>query len=556
MRGNKNLGYKSDSESDSDGYEKKTNSSNSSNKNYDLTKLKNVNLDYCFNVNTSSKINGQMKNIDKAELNRSLRVKDRSDRATVEQVLDARVSRILYKLINKGEITEINGCISTGKEANVYYAKGAEGKELALKIYKTSILIFKDRDRYISGEFRFRHGYCKSNPRKMVALWAEKEVRNLKRINLAGIKSPLPLILKSNLIVMEFLGKNGVAAPRLKDAELESSEEWEELYQKIIIIMRILFKDCKLVHADFSEYNLLYYEKEVYVIDVAQAVEDFHPNALGFLKRDCHNVNMYFERNGVNTITDQQLFDIVSAYNNNKFDKDHLLNILIKYREENVERMKENKKFKEIENGLFTNFEIPRSLQEEDVDKITGNSEIEEALSKLCGVVKKENEKELIIPKRNEEGKIILKEKNLKVNKKQKIEEQQKDNFSSLEENIEKSSKDNQIKTLEIDENNLVVKNKNNTNIEDEYDEVEEDEYNEGEESYSDDENLSLEMKEKLDEGGDEEPKKGGKHDPFEGLSKQERKKKVKAENRDKRANKKMTKYEKSKAVKKSSGKK
>lgn len=28
---------------------------------------------------------------------------------------------------------------------------------------------------------RFRHGYCKGNPRKMVKTWAEKEMRNLIR---------------------------------------------------------------------------------------------------------------------------------------------------------------------------------------------------------------------------------------------------------------------------------------------------------------------------------------------------------------------------------------
>ncbi len=49
------------------------------------------------------------------------------------------------------------------------------------QVYKTSILVFKDRDKYVTGEFRFRHGYCRSNPRKMVRTWAEKEMRNLTR---------------------------------------------------------------------------------------------------------------------------------------------------------------------------------------------------------------------------------------------------------------------------------------------------------------------------------------------------------------------------------------
>lgn len=38
-------------------------------------------------------------------------------------------------------------CVSTGKEANVYHAAAADKSEMAIKIYKTSILVFKDRDR-------------------------------------------------------------------------------------------------------------------------------------------------------------------------------------------------------------------------------------------------------------------------------------------------------------------------------------------------------------------------------------------------------------------------
>jgi RIO kinase 1 len=58
---------------------------------------------------------------------------------------------------------------------------GPNNEDLAVKVYKTSILVFKDRDRYVSGEFRFRRGYAKHNPRKMVQVWAEKETRNLMR---------------------------------------------------------------------------------------------------------------------------------------------------------------------------------------------------------------------------------------------------------------------------------------------------------------------------------------------------------------------------------------
>jgi RIO kinase 1 len=97
-----------------------------------------------------------------------------------------------------------------GTQANVYHATSSSGTDLALKIFKTSILVFKDRDKYVSGEYRFRRGYNRHNPRKMVRVWAEKEMRNLKRLNAAGIPSPEPLEVRENVLVMTFLGdENG-----------------------------------------------------------------------------------------------------------------------------------------------------------------------------------------------------------------------------------------------------------------------------------------------------------------------------------------------------------
>lgn len=69
----------------------------------------------------------------------------------------------------------------------------------------------------MSGDFRFRNGYCRSNPRKMVKMWAEKEFRNLNRLHAAGIHSPKPILLRQHVLVMDFIGTGeGAAAPRLK----------------------------------------------------------------------------------------------------------------------------------------------------------------------------------------------------------------------------------------------------------------------------------------------------------------------------------------------------
>ncbi|XP_037489028.1 serine/threonine-protein kinase RIO1-like isoform X1 [Triticum dicoccoides] len=149
---------------------------------------------------------------------------EKADRATVEQAIDPRTRMVLFKMLNRGDFNNINGCISTGKEANVYHATKIDGQELAIKVYKTSVLVFKDRDRYVQGDYRFRYGYCKHNPRKMVKTWAEKEMRNLKRVRAAKIRCPEPLLQKLHVLAMEFIGKGGWAAPRLKDAALSDDK--------------------------------------------------------------------------------------------------------------------------------------------------------------------------------------------------------------------------------------------------------------------------------------------------------------------------------------------
>lgn len=240
------------------------------------------------------------------------RVKDKEERATVENVLDSRTKMILFKMLSRGTIAEIEGCISTGKEANVYFASHYEGRPRAVKIYKTSILTFKDRDKYVSGDFRFRHGYCRKNPRKMVQTWAEKEFRNLSRIFREGIPCPEPVILRSHVLVMTFVGRNGIPAPLLKNADLPK-DKYCELYLDCLTMMRDLYSKCKLIHADLSEYNVLYHEGKMVLIDVSQSVEPDHPHSMDFLRKDCTNMMDFFKKNGVDVMNVRQMFDFITT---------------------------------------------------------------------------------------------------------------------------------------------------------------------------------------------------------------------------------------------------
>lgn len=314
--------------------------------------------DYPINNSTTNHLKRTEKRLDALRF----RIKDKADRATVDQVLDPRTIRILSKLITQGHISEIHGCVSTGKEANVYQATTADGEDRVIKVYKTSILIFKDRDKYVQGEFRFRRGYCKSNPRKLVQTWAEKEMRNLSRIHQAGIPCPKPHILKSHILVMDMIGRDGLPAPLLKNAVVENRDKYCSLYYKLVVQMRRLFQECRLVHADLSEFNLILLDDEIYIIDVSQSVEHDHVMALEFLRKDCVNVNDYFRKKEVATLTTRELFDFVtdSTINDDNID-DYLTRLNEIASQRTVEVVTEQEK---LDDEVFKSAYIPQRLDD------------------------------------------------------------------------------------------------------------------------------------------------------------------------------------------------
>ncbi|KAJ5988091.1 hypothetical protein N7481_003301 [Penicillium waksmanii] len=313
---------------------------------------------------------------------------DRADRATSEQVLDPRTRMLLLQMINRGIVSEIHGCLSTGKEANVYHAMSVSEDEAAapihraIKVYKTSILVFKDRDKYVTGEFRFRQGYSKSNNRAMVKLWAEKEMRNLRRIYATGIPCPEPLYLRLHVLAMGFIGSSkGIPAPRLKDVEFsreEAEERYRSLYIELLGYMRVMYQTCRLVHADLSEYNMLYHKKRLYIIDVSQSVEHDHPRSLEFLRMDIKNVSDFFKRKGVDTLPERALFQfIVSPEGPRDFTSENnemteTIEKLLSAREEGDAEQHESE---DVDTAVFRQQYIPQNLEqvydvERDAEKV------------------------------------------------------------------------------------------------------------------------------------------------------------------------------------------
>jgi RIO kinase 1 len=338
--------------------------------------------------------------------------RDKSDRATTEQVLDPRTRMLLLQMINRNIVSEINGCISTGKEANVYHAitvpeeqAGGEGTKplhRAIKVYKTSILVFKDREKYISGDYRFQQGYQKSSNRAMVRLWAEKELRNLKRLHAAGIPCPEPVYLKNHVLVMGYLGdKKGYPAPRLKDVDFEGEDaasRWQETYLTTLGYMRRMYQECKLVHADLSEYNMLWYENKVQFIDVSQSVEHDHPRSLEFLRMDIKNVTDYFRRQGADTLSERTTYAFITNAEASAELKDmsKLLEQIYAKREQLTE---EEARKEEQDDEVFRQEYIPQNLDqvydiERDAEKLHGGGDLNYKSALLAGTASAESEEE------------------------------------------------------------------------------------------------------------------------------------------------------------------
>ncbi|KAG6000304.1 hypothetical protein E4U21_005612 [Claviceps maximensis] len=301
--------------------------------------------------------------------------KDKADRATSEQVLDQRTRMILLQMINRGFVSEVHGAISTGKEANVYGAvlvdeTTGDAIQKAIKIYKTAILVFKDRERYITGEHRFKGGFDKGNNRKMVELWAEKEFRNLRRIYNAGIPCPEPITLKLHVLVMGLLGdKKGWAYPRLRDAVLtgdDVEQQWRSLYIQLLGVMRKMYQVCRLVHADLSEYNILYNNGLLYIIDVSQSVEPDHPRSLEFLRMDIKNVGDFFRRKGVDTLSDRAIFNFITAAEGPSEEPgvSESLEKLYQTRETADDDDEAAAAELEVDNEVFRNQYIPQTLEQ------------------------------------------------------------------------------------------------------------------------------------------------------------------------------------------------
>lgn len=252
--------------------------------------------------------------VEKIDKRREKRKKSEWLRA-IESVFDGYTLKALYDLIDFGseEIKgmDFRGVISSGKEANVYYALSPKGEELAIKIYRTVAVEFKRMEAYISGDPRFKKR--RKSTHALIYDWARKEFANLTKMEEVGVRVPRSIELKRNVLVMEFIGEDGLAAPLLKDSPPETYEEAEKLFKTLIGFVKTLYNKASLVHADLSEWNIMMFNGPV-IIDVSQSVLKLHPNAEIFLLRDLKNLLRYFSHLGLEDLPSlEELYEEITG---------------------------------------------------------------------------------------------------------------------------------------------------------------------------------------------------------------------------------------------------
>ncbi len=226
------------------------------------------------------------------------KIKDESLIKVKEEVFDTKTLFTLYSLMNAGYLSHLNGVVASGKESRVYWGIALDGSSIAVKIYLVATAEFKHRLQYIIGDPRFKK--VKKGIRNIVILWARKEFKNLSRAYNASVRVPRPIHVTGNILLMEFIGENGVPAPTLNDYHDVSKEH----YMQVMDSIKRLYVDAELVHADLSEYNIFLYNNRIVIFDFGSAVDIRHPNAELFLQRDIANVNRFFSKRGIDVYDD------------------------------------------------------------------------------------------------------------------------------------------------------------------------------------------------------------------------------------------------------------
>ena len=231
-----------------------------------------------------------------------------------------------WLVTSAGAIDTELGILKTGKEADVFLLERAvpgdasQSTLLAAKRYRSaehrdfqrSSIYTEGRRGRDSREGRALAKKSAFGREVAAARWSLAEFDALCRMWQAGAPVPYPVQVDGTEILMEFIGTDAAAAPRLAQARADR-DALEEYFAQVIDLMRI-FAAAGVAHGDLSAYNLLVHDGRVRVIDLPQIVDvAANPQGPELLHRDCVNICDWFTRRRVPCDAEELFAELVAS---------------------------------------------------------------------------------------------------------------------------------------------------------------------------------------------------------------------------------------------------
>jgi RIO kinase 1 len=229
---------------------------------------------------------------------------DRYHEETMEQLTDFSIEEIKQLLIDDNIALEFFGIIGQGKEANVYWIQDSQYEPAAAKLFRIHTT---------SHNFNSLHARSNLSDTAKLSIASGlclREWENLRVLYDEGIRVPKPKSRHEFAYLMEFLGDEFGPSPLLRQVKLDRLSGGKnfviEVLDEILDQLDLMFNRAEMVHGDFSEHNIVWYEDRPWIIDFLQS-QRWHPkfdtaervrkrDVLKVLKKDIEAILEYFQK--------------------------------------------------------------------------------------------------------------------------------------------------------------------------------------------------------------------------------------------------------------------
>jgi len=214
-------------------------------------------------------------------------------------------------------ITDVLMRLKGGKEASVYLCRSGPAIEaplVAAKVYRPrSLRNLKNDGQYRTGRADLDAvGHVIVNDGDLHAMekrtnygeelrhqsWIAYEFQTLEILQAADADVPKPYAMEKNAILMDYIGDLERAAPTLNSVTLDPDEA-RSLFERVIWNIDLLLSNQR-IHADLSAYNILYWDRDITLIDFPQVVPpEANPAAWTIFLRDVTRICQYFHSQGM-----------------------------------------------------------------------------------------------------------------------------------------------------------------------------------------------------------------------------------------------------------------